>query len=279
LKNAIATIIICFLAISLLYCSQGEQKVTLRFKYEPGLNLKYEQLTKRNTKVFENGEMTESYSRNYDMTVKQSVVGIAADGTAEIVEEDSWVYIKPNEKDSTIIDTVMHSRELTMNVAANGKVVKVGFADDTDAATISYLKNYFEQAWPVFPDGELPVGYSWTQTATVVMTDETLEASTTYSIKSLVREAGYDCAVVDYSGNMLIPLMPSAKKPEFIGGIDRIKTSGVIYFAYKEGVVVLQREQWTIHGERQKRSDKGVVDITVEVELDSDYTLVHREKI
>ena len=207
------------------------------------------------------------------MVVEQNVVGIDADGVAELIEKDSWSYVMQNKEDSTKLDTVTHERELNLHVAPSGKVVKVGFISDTDEALISYLKNYFEQAWPEFPQGELPIGYNWTQTAKVVMPDETLEASTTYEIKSMVREAGYDCAVIDYKGNMVIPVLPREKKSTIISGIDRIASEGVIYFAYKEGFVVLQRENWTIDGERLEKSEGKEVEYRLAVEVISDYVL------
>jgi len=258
-----------------LSCSHGDKKITLVFKFTPGLNLQYEQISKSSTKIFQADSLIKNYQTTYKVDITQEIKS-ETDNIAEILETNTWHYEKLTTKDSTTADTVSYTREITFRVEPNGRIVDFKHGKDIKPSSASYMKNYQEQGMPVFPSGEHAPGYSWTQQTTVVLPDETMGASTTYEIKSLAREGGYDCAVIEYEGNLVIPIEINPDDSTHRKGIDRVKTSGIIYFAYKEGFVVLQRERWVLDGDREKIVEGKIEKTKIVSESDIDYTLLSR---
>ncbi len=271
--TAILTIgLVCLLAGS---CTQGERKISLKFRYKPGMKLTYDQLSKRNTSVIEHDSVTRMDTMSYRVGIDQEVLRFVDDSTAEILETDIFKYVKPKPKDSAgPPDSVTENQQVTLQMLPNGKIVNFKFADDSNMPRIAYIKNYYEQGIPIFPSGQRAPGYSWTQTTKVVLPDESMEASTTFLIKSLVRENGYDCAVIQYEGNMLIPVVADPADTTKRSGVDHIKTSGVLYFAYTEGFVVEQKEKWKIDGDRSQIRKGKTVNFKVKTDYDVDYRLV-----
>jgi len=264
-------------AISLGGCTQGERGgITLRYKFEPGLQLTYEQISKRCVKTIESDSTVKEVSTVFKMTVVQTVDRLLNDSTAEIVEVANWKYENPAKDDSSAIDTIEQKRELVLQVQTNGKVRDVKFKAGEDHVRIRYIKNYYEQGLPVFPTQEVTPEYTWTQTAKVVLPGEPIEASMTYKVTSLVREAGYDCAVIECDGTMIIPFESNPKDTIQTSGLDRIKSTGVLYFAYKEGMVVQQRERWQIDRDRRKTYDGKTKEYQEAVEIDIDFILKGR---
>ena len=106
---------------------------------------------------------------------------------------------------------------------------------------------------------------------------ETMNASTTYTIKSFVRELGYDCAVIEYTGNLLIPIEPKKDDKTQRSGIDKIQTKGMIYFAYIEGLVIKQTEKWKTEGTRTQIIDGEWEKYKFESNYDVNFILVRAE--
>ncbi|MEW5994326.1 MAG: hypothetical protein AB1744_08010, partial [Candidatus Zixiibacteriota bacterium] len=177
---------------------------------------------------------------------------------------------------STVTETVEETRRLELHVTPNGKVLEVSFIDHDDYAGIQYLKNYYEQGLPVFPSHELTPGASWTQTTRVILPGEPMAASMTYRVVSLVREAGYDCAVIECEGDMIIPVESDPADTIRRSGLDRIESTGRLYFAYKEGAVVLQRERRVIDRERTKTVKGKTEEFREAIELDIEFALKQR---
>lgn len=259
-------------------CSQGEKKITLRFKYEPGLTLTYHQVSNYTEKVMIADSVIGSGTHGYEVDIKQEVKRLLNDTTAEILETDVFHIVGPSKEDSTKIDTVDTERQITLTVMNNGKFVNFDMAGSTDAGRKAYLRNFYEQGSPVFPSGEKAPGYSWTQTTKVVLPEETAEASTTYRIKSLVREAGYDCAVIEFDGNLILPRSYTEGDSVVHTGIERLKTNGVIYFAYREGFLLEQRDKWQLEADLRSVHKNGAVkERRVFTDFDVVYRLVKRE--
>jgi hypothetical protein len=276
LKRFTAFIVLGVTLVFIVSCAQSDKKVILRYKFNPGTRLTYEQVSKSNAKTFESDSLIKEESKVFNMTVEQTVIRLLDDSTAEVVETAVWTSEKPNEADSAVVDTVEERRELVLQVQSNGKVRNVRLGTEESSTQISYIKNYYEQGLPVFPRDPVTLGYSWTQTTKVVLPKEPMEASMNYKVTSLVRQAGYDCAVIECHGNMVIPLDPDPKDTIQSSGLDRIKTNGVLYFAYKEGLVVLQREQWLIDRDRRKTHQGETKQYRGKIELDIDYALKDR---
>lgn len=261
------------LITTLLGCAQGDRSVTLQFRFEPGLSTQYEQTNKRHLVVTAGDSVIMDESSTFNMTIQQEVLTVNPDGSAKIIETDSWDYEHPNKDDSTIIDTVKEIRKLEMVVEPNGRIVDLQFLTETSPSMVKYLKNFYEQGMPIFPKDEVSPGYSWTQTTKVILPDGPMEASTTFKLTSFARESGYDCAVIECDGDLILPLEADLSEETPRRGIDHISTSGVTYFAYKEGVVVQQRERWIIDGQRERFKDGEWQPYQMKAETDVDFRL------
>ncbi|MFQ6007513.1 MAG: hypothetical protein ACE5K8_01030 [Candidatus Zixiibacteriota bacterium] len=273
MKHFTAFIVWGVTAVFIVSCAQSDKKVILRYKFNPGTRLTYEQVSKSHAKTFEADSLIKEESRMFDMTVEQTVTRRLGDSTAEVVEIAVWPTVKPNEADSTVVDTIEDRRQLILQVQSNGRVRNVRLGAEEDYTQISYIKNYYEQGLPVFPRDPVRPGYSWTQTTKVVLPNEPMEASMSYQVTSFLRQAGYDCAVIECQGNMVIPLEPNPKDTIQTSGLDLITTTGVLYFAYKEGFVVHQRELWLIDRDRRMTHQGKTKQYREKIELDIDYVL------
>ncbi len=282
-RALIITVSLACFVLAMPGCEKGGKKINLRLKYKPGTELTYKQTARGSVKVYYNDSLTRDRFAEIEADLKQYVRRVLEDGTAEVVESKTYHLTSRNKQDSTITDTTGEDREIVLYVQPNGKIVDLELPGEESVSSLSYLKNYYEQGMPVFPDGDLPQGFSWTQTKTVILPNGPMEASTTYEIKSFAREHGYDCVVIGYDGNLVIPLEPYKQKDyELISGVDRIRASGNIYFAYKEGLIVLQRERWLLDGKRlgicSEKNDEGSTRMAIEYDIDHSLTGVEKSK-
>ncbi len=273
MKKITAILTLAIVGLALIVCEQGEKKVHLRFKYKPQMRLTYEQLAKGNIVVHAGDSIIRERTNEITTSLDQYVRRIVDDSTAEIVENKSYRYKSFDRIDSTLTDTVHQGYEMILYIAPSGKVVDFEFTSEEAKASTAYLKNFYEQGMPVFPRCEISKGYSWTQTYKVVLEEEEMEASTTYEIKSFVREHGYDCVLIAYDGNLILPIKGCSSDTTLRYGIDRITASGLMYFAYKEGLVVLQQEHWLLDGNRHKVTNGKPEDYNITVEYDVNLTL------
>lgn len=273
MKKFAATLLIFSAAVLVVSCGSSEKRISLQFKYQEGSKLTYAQVTKRHRLVTVADSVIKDVSHTLNMIVVQEVRSVEGDSIAILYEKDSWEYEKVDKDDSSKIDTVRNSRELLITILRNGKILDVRSATGEEVPYLSYIKNYYEQGLPVFPSGEVSPGYSWTQTTKVILPDDVMEASSTYRLKSIVREAGYDCAVIEYEGNLIIPMEPSADDSTQASGIDHVTTTGLIYFAYREGIVVLQRERWIVRGDHQAIRDGEMKSYKIATETDVEFLL------
>jgi len=277
-------------ALGLTTCDQGTKKVKIRLKFKPGMNLAYQQVTRGLIQVADPARQN-TLSKEYvetTMDISMLVRRVLEDSTAEMITGKKWRRRVRNMLDQTTTDTVREDLEegesLIEYVKPNGRMVGVEFASDTVDCSLEYLEEYYEQGSAVFPDAEVGQGHSWTQTTTVVLPDGPVEASTTYTIKSFARERGYDCVVVEYDGVMILPLpLHTGERYDVISGVDNITSKGHLYFAYKEGMMVLFRERWVLHSDRtivRKEADTlfgyepgDTIALNVGIEYDVDYYL------
>jgi len=257
-------------------CDQGDKKVVLRYKYIPGLTLSYEQTFNRSVKVIEDDSVINDYSSDYRATIIQEITDIYDDGSTALTELDTWFYKVPSKEDTTVMEEHEFKRELKLKVRPDGKVLDIEFPDKESRSSVAYIKNIYEQGMPVFPSEEITPGYNWTQTTKVMLPNGIMEASTTYKFQSIARESGYDCAIIECDGNLVIPVEEEPSDSLMRTGIDHIQTTGKLYFAFKEGIVVLQRERWIVDGDRTKKIRGVETDYKVALEIDTEFKLVER---
>lgn len=232
-------------------CDQGQRKVTIRFKFKQGMKLDYRQTAKGSLQSYRADSLMSDRFNEYTVLLGWYVRRVLDDGTAEIVESKDFKLTATDKSSPGRADTVTEQREIIMYVKPNGKVEDLEYSNGEQKSKVTYMKNYIEQGQPVFPARELREGDSWTQTTKVILPDGPMDASTTYEITSFARERGYDCVIIAYDGNLIIPLdKMSEEHYKMLSGVDNIHASGHIYFAYEEGMIVRQTEKWLMNGER-----------------------------
>ena len=284
MKYTITIVAIILGALLIFSCTQGDKKVQLRYITDTGVKLTFLQDTKKVTKYKSCDSTMQEKSSKYQFEITQEVMKHFEDSTMEIFETVAYEYYKPS-KDSSRTDTIQNYREKTFKVYPNGKFVSLEYLTKKKLPNLDYMRKYYEQAGPVFPERELSPGDTWTQSTAVVLPDnETLNASTNYKFTSFARENGYDCVVIEYDGNLIIPFEPHPEDKEQVRGVERINTNGIIYFAYKEGITILQREHLIIDGDYtrialKEKGEKGdLIDYQVTSKLDIDFYLKDIEK-
>ena len=295
--TAIVLTIAVALAATLLLatCDQTGKRVTVRYKFQPGMKMTYQQVTRGLVKERDMtlDTLTHDALAEETMDIEYYVRRLLDDSTAEIVESITWKSKSENRLDSSTYDTVLKepqkSPQIIKYMKPNGRIVDMEYVSDTVRGKMEYLKEYYKQGFPVFPEGGIGQGHTWSQTTTVVLPDGPMEASTTYTIKSFARERGYDCVVIEYDGVSIIPLPVCRSEEEYdiLGGVDNITSKGHMYFAYKEGIVVLLRERWILDSDRTIVRKKAhtlfnyepgdTVDINIAIEYDVDYHLTGLE--
>jgi hypothetical protein len=272
-------------------CADGSKSVRLRFKFEAGDKFEYRQITRGIIRAYDTDVdrlLTDEYAE-VTMDIALEVRRVGEDSTAEILERSQYQSRTRNLLDTVSVDTVQgkphEANELIKYMTPRGGIVDMEFASDTARGNIQYLKDYYRQGLPEFPDREIVQGESWTQTTRVVLPDGPVDASTTYTVKGFSREQGYDCVIIEYEGVSIIPLPPGVKEMyEVVSGADKIVSKGHLYFAYKEGAVVLIRERWVFDSDRvvvhQSAEPKygyasgDTTAMNIGIEYDVDYHLI-----
>lgn len=278
-KTITATLAAALVGALLLSCSTGDKSIVLRFRYEPGLRLTYSQTTERRTEVSEGGKVVKVYNATIPLQVEQTIRRVLPDSSAELLECDSWDFTAPNEKDSTKLDSLKGSRELVLYVMPNGKILDIDFVSEIDSATAAYIQHYIEQASPVFPAHGLAIGQGWTQESSIMIDSVPTRAATRYEFTRIETHMGYDCAVISYDGTLAIPVKPTPKDTTQRHGVDRIRSTGNVFFAWREGCVVLQTESWTLEGIREKLTDGVMTPYRVDTHQETQFVLKERKTI
>jgi len=243
---------------------------------EVGLRQVHKQEMKYTWYVVVGDSVTEKGGGTDRYVSTENLLNVGEDSVLTVLDSSTSYHVVPSKDEDKKLDTVEVYRANKYMIRPDGEFVDVEFMDGKDSATVAYLRNYFEQGWPVFPTGEISVGHTWTHSTAVRMPDETINASTDFKLTNLVRESGYDCAVIEYNGNMILPVDVREKKDFHETGVDRIELQGLMYFAYKEGVVVLVRDHWSLEADRNKTNEKTGEESSHKIyrETDVEYWLI-----
>jgi len=236
IKPLILIMILMVEIIILSGCGTGQKEITLAYKFPLDKKFHYRYEGKTSSTIYENGKLVDSGEKDQRISYTRESVEAIDDNQSKV----RFDYISYNGTDSSAWNS-----EFVM--APNGKIVDILPVDSTTQLSVAYYKKLFEQTSPMYPSEPVPVGYTWNHTVKAVLNDGVTDASTTYKIKSIVREAGFDCAVIEYKGTMFLPLAENISgDPKIkVNGSDRIDVEGVVYFAYTLGAIV--REEETSH--------------------------------
>ena len=127
------------------------------------------------------------------------------------------------------------------------------------------------RALPVFPDGEISVGETWTETVPVHSWFHTYDVVVTSKLESVEDRLGYKCAKIAYEfyGHWNVREQPDARKGAIDSmrfGTEEIVGSGVLYFGYEVGAIVQKEQELKyVVDEHTKHWDKeGQIAMTVD---------------
>lgn len=277
IRPATTSLICLFMLLVLFGCSGNQQEFTLRYKSPLGSKLTYSHVTTRNYLVKAKDSVIDSGIGEYNMTIVSNCTKELNDSTAAVKEMHTWGETKKNPQDSTKIDSVHQEESLILQMMTNGRISNMQYTGEATVTQSTDSKNVIEQGTPVFPDNTLSVGSNWTQTSRITIAGKEQDASTTYRVTGFMRDGMYDCAVIQYSGNMVIPVVENPADTAKRSGVDHITTEGSLYFAPKEGLLVKQHEHWNISGERKKLVKGEFMDYSVTVNMDIDIRLLTAE--
>lgn len=250
-----------------LSCSSEPQTILLRMKYgSPGSSASYKFSANEVGKVYTDT----GAAREFDIKVEGDIVYNTQDtmpgGGAIILEKNRWSWDEPAD-DSGQVKRVTREYAYKVEMLANGKIVNLDMLDKPSQQSEDYVRNFAQQANPVFPDQKVAPGYSWMQTVPIQIVGGAIDTSKmTFKVKGLARKMGYECAVLEYSGNLVLPIFPNPDDTVAISGIDRIDISGITYFAIDEGILVTSDERRRTDRERKYISAKGEKNRRSEIE-------------
>jgi len=234
-------------------CGTSTPTYQLRYKYTPGSTLSYQQISKGSVISREGDSIATDRINTVSSDITFIVRRVVDDTTWEIQQNMTSSYQSLNRVDSVVTDTTETSPEMIVYVAPSGRIVDLEYATTSPKGDNSaYMKEYFRQGTPVFPDRPVRIGYAWTQTYDVTVDNALVQVATNYTIKGVEERQGYECVAVGYSGKMVIPFQ--ARPSDTLGrhGIDRLTNEGVMYHAVKEGMTISQTERWTLSSDREK---------------------------
>ena len=240
-------------------CESGNRQVTLTYKFDADKIYHFKFDSRTSSSMYEKGELVYRGDKKHEILYTQETVEIIDSSKAR----QRFTYTITNSSDKNHGPDEWSSEFVMSN---DGRVV--GFDDENNGAqqSLDYFRQLMEQAAPVYPEQPISPGYSWNNTVKVLLEEGPVDASTIYTLKDIVREAGYDCAVIEYKGTMIIPLDKGAQdNPDAdISGTDRIEVEGVTYFAYKEGIVIKEQESSRLLREGSVVKDSKAIDFRIE---------------
>jgi len=212
-------------------CGSQNREVVLAWKFEPGSSYRFDYTTSVSSRAYENDQPVYANDTTIELEYDQDVI--------ELIDNDRGK-CRYNYTDK--ISGEKWSNQFI--IASNGEITDILADSSVDNRSVDYYRRLFEQASPEFPEKPVKEGFEWSNDIKVLLDDGTTTAKTDYRVKSFVNELGFECAVIEYNGTLLIPI--DSNGPDNNGvttvGHDRFDTKGTIYFAYDKGIIIKQVE-------------------------------------
>lgn len=231
-------------------CSDQPAKFKLTVKYGPiGKVIEYKLTSHRVGTAYRNGELAEDFDLKVEGDIIYTCQKELDDGSFVVLEENVWNWDEP--VDSGQVRRVTRDYAYKYQAAPNGKMTELKMLGKPSQQWENYVRSFVEQCLPVYPDEEVSAGYQWNQTVAVTLPDsEVFESDMTYIVKGTARKQGYHCAIIEYKGNMAVPLFPDPTDSASHYGVDWIEMNGILYFAIEEGIGINSEERQRVISER-----------------------------
>jgi hypothetical protein len=251
MNRTITAILTTFLVVfALADCGDQNRKIVIRYPHQMQYINHFKQEGTQKLQVWQGDSLVYSLSRSLDFNISQRVLRVLPDSSAAVEENSTMLLIGQNRKDTTVIDTMKEDRSFIIYEAPNGRIVDFETKGKYDSLTTAHFRSWYEQACPVFPDSAVGIGSTWVNSNTVVVDSQKLETSTSFKVRGFEQMRGYDCIVVEFSGNIILPIRSDPKDTMLRGGMDEIRVDGTFWFAWKEGFFAEQSQKEVILGRR-----------------------------
>lgn len=254
-KERLCIIVFLLLIICFFQCGTDNKKVLLRLKFNPGQSLTWQNEIKEFLELYLDDSLSSTSINRQKSELKEEVIEII-DSTR--VKCKSTVYsenITQDAIDTSDIETHMDSSVVDFIQNKRAVILDLIPSDTTSLEMLEYYEKKYDQFAPRFPDDPVSAGYTWTNTVKVMLKDgEVRDVISNYKVKEFVREAGYDCVIIEYKSNSILPF-----RYEYDGWhgegrivdtrIDKRVREGTLYFAYKKGFILREEINYTFTGE------------------------------
>jgi len=251
------------LSIGLFQCGTEKKEVLLRLKFNENQSLRWANTSKSHTEVFENDSLVLVENSIHEGESVEKVLTVIDENSARLRLTYYFEKKLPDKndssktamvKDSSIIEYIQDFHAVNIDI----------FPHDTNSIEkIEYVKRLYDQLAPRYPDEPVSIGYKWSNNIKVMLQGgEIKDAVSTYTIKGFVREAGYDCVIIESKGNTIVPFQAEYECGDGNGRvletrIDKKKIHGIVYFAYKEGFIVKEDNSYELLSEGSKITADG----------------------
>ena len=269
------TVTLWFVVLGLawgLSCAGRDRTVRLQFRFQPDTRAVYRTIVKGNVQVYENERLVTDRREQVGVSTVRIVRRLRTDSLADVEEIQTYRCRLFDRLDSSVVDTFVQGERLRLVIAPSGRVMEYEILGEPAVGTAEELQAFYEQAAVEFPAGDLRVGESWTQRVRLEVDGRTVNAATTFTVLSFTRERGRDCVTISYTGDVALPLRSMPEDSVQRQGRQRLTVRGVLYFAYRDGLLLSQREHRTITGEG-RRWLRGRLDEVVPFRFTAEYDI------
>lgn len=239
-------IIILLTTLGLLFLTGCTQKpadeIMLRYSFVQGREKHYDHMIKTNFVVTENGQSSQPVFNDDTIQVMIKCDQIKNDTTAEFYEKVTNQNIIPNKDDSTKVDTVVNQIEIYFDIFRSGKITNIRLDSTYGPHDAETFRRTMEQTSVAFPDHPVTPGFEWKKVTKVYHEGKEWEAEMNSTFKAVVRESGYDCALIEVKGNSIVPVEVVKPDGTKMVSFDKITVTGYRYLAFKEGLIIRQFE-------------------------------------
>ncbi len=227
--------IIALLSVACLACGERATKFTLKFNV--GDEHSYELNQDSSTKTEFMGRKVEMPSRT-EMTLTQEVQKVDQGiGDIKLTYDSFNMEMNVGGKEiSGNMGEELVGKSIIMRIRENGEIVEPQGIKSmvTLQGPSSDVSSMLFSLYPTFPDRELKVGESWTQTSEAPQPEMGVTVESQYTFVRREDRKGYKCAVIDFTISMNVKV--TGEEAMNIEGSGTGK--GTCYFAYEKGLLV-----------------------------------------
>lgn len=234
-----------------LSCSNQPASFKLAVKYDPvGTAIQYKLESHRVGSVYKGDELIEDFDVKVEGDIIYTTQKVLANGDCIVLEENIWSWDEPAD-DSGQMKRITRDYAYKYVISTAGKMTDLKMLGKSSQSWEDYVRNFVEQGMPIFPDETVTAGYAWTQVSSVVLPDsQKIDVSMKYTIKGTSNKQGYHCAIIDYKGNLAIPLFRDPADSMSAFGVDWIELNGILYFAIDAGKNINAEERRRVVSKR-----------------------------